>query len=78
LLLPLALAADHQALAGAAQASAGPGSQNLLQILLVRSILTLAPFDARHYWLLLAEGHLTRRLFGAMVEKVAALPVPTP
>ena len=31
---------------------------------------------ARYYWLLLAEGHLTRRLFGAMVLRIAALPVP--
>ena len=31
---------------------------------------------ARYYWLLLAEGHLTRRLFGAMVRRIAALPVP--
>ena len=32
---------------------------------------------ARYYWLLLAEGHLTRRLFGATVRRIAALPVPT-
>ena len=32
---------------------------------------------ARRYWLLLAESHLTRRLFGAMVRKIAALPVAT-
>jgi hypothetical protein len=32
---------------------------------------------ARYYWLLSAEGHLTRRLFGAMVGRIAALPVPT-
>ena len=31
---------------------------------------------ARYYWLLLAEGHLTRGLFGAMVRRVGALPVP--
>ncbi len=30
---------------------------------------------ARYYWLMLAESHLTRRLFGAMVERIAALPV---
>jgi hypothetical protein len=29
---------------------------------------------ARYYWLLLAESHLTRRLFDAMLGKVAALP----
>jgi len=32
---------------------------------------------ARYYWLLLAEGHLTRRLFGSMVRRIAALRVPT-
>ena len=32
---------------------------------------------ARYYWLLLAESHLTRRLFSAMVGRIAASPVPT-
>jgi hypothetical protein len=31
--------------------------------------------NARYYWLLFAESHLTRRLFGAMVGRIAALPV---
>lgn len=31
---------------------------------------------ARYYWLLLAESHLTRCLFGSMVQRIAALPVP--
>jgi hypothetical protein len=31
---------------------------------------------ARYYWLLLAESHLARRLFGSMVRRIAALPVP--
>jgi hypothetical protein len=31
---------------------------------------------ARYYWVLPAEGHLTRRLFGAMLRTMAALPVP--
>ncbi len=31
---------------------------------------------ARYYWLLLAESHLTRRLFGAMVRRIEALPLP--
>ena len=31
---------------------------------------------ARYYWLLLAEGHLTRRLLGAMLDRIWALPVP--
>jgi hypothetical protein len=32
---------------------------------------------ARYYWLLLAESHLARRLFGAMVGRIAALAVAT-
>ena len=32
---------------------------------------------ARYYWLLLAESRLTRRVFGAMVERIAALSVGT-
>ena len=31
---------------------------------------------ARYYWLLLAEGHLNRKLFGEMLNRLAALPVP--
>jgi Transposase DDE domain group 1 len=31
---------------------------------------------ARYYWLLLAESHMTRRLFGNMLQKIAALPSP--
>jgi hypothetical protein len=31
---------------------------------------------ARYYWVLLAEGHLNRRLFGEMLARLAALPVP--
>jgi hypothetical protein len=31
---------------------------------------------ARYYWLLLAEGHLTRRLFGAILRRLVALPGP--
>jgi hypothetical protein len=32
---------------------------------------------ARYYWLLLAESRLTWRLFGAMLQQIAALPSPT-
>jgi len=32
---------------------------------------------ARYYWLLLAESHLTKRLFGAMLRRIGALPVPS-
>ena len=31
---------------------------------------------ARYYWLLLAEGHLRRRLFGSMLRMIAARPLP--
>jgi hypothetical protein len=31
---------------------------------------------ARYYWLLLAESHLPRRLFGGMLRRIAALPSP--
>ncbi len=31
---------------------------------------------ARYYWLLLAEGHLTRRLFGAILRRLETLSVP--
>jgi hypothetical protein len=30
---------------------------------------------ARDYWLLLVASHLTRRLFGAMLGRIAALPL---
>ena len=32
---------------------------------------------ARYYWLLRAESRLTRRLCGAMLQRIWALPVPT-
>jgi hypothetical protein len=32
---------------------------------------------ARYYWLLLAESHLTRRLFGSMAPRIGALTVAT-
>ena len=32
---------------------------------------------ARYSWLLLAEGHLSRRRFGAMLGRIAVLAVPT-
>ena len=31
---------------------------------------------ARYYWMLLAEGHLNRRLFGSMLRMIAGLPLP--
>jgi hypothetical protein len=32
---------------------------------------------ARYYWLLLAEGHLHRPLFGQMLRRICALPMPS-
>ena len=32
---------------------------------------------ARYYWLLLAEGHLTRRVFGSILRRIWGLPLPT-
>jgi hypothetical protein len=32
--------------------------------------------DTRLHWVLLAESHLTRQLFGSMLGKIAALPSP--
>ena len=32
---------------------------------------------ARYHWLYLAEGHLTRRRFGAMLGRIALAPIPT-
>ena len=31
---------------------------------------------AQYFWLLLAEGHLTRRLFGAVLRRLEVLPGP--
>jgi hypothetical protein len=31
---------------------------------------------ARYYWLMLAEGHLTRGRFAAMLQGIAMLPLP--
>jgi hypothetical protein len=31
---------------------------------------------ARYYWLLLAESHLTKRLFGGMLGRIAGLSLP--
>ena len=34
-------------------------------------------FSRDNYWLLLAEGHLHRRLFGQMLRRIWALPMPS-
>ena len=31
---------------------------------------------AHYYWLLLAKGHLSRRLFASMLRMIAVLPLP--
>jgi hypothetical protein len=31
---------------------------------------------ARYYWMMLAEGHLTRTRFSAMLRRIALLPLP--
>jgi hypothetical protein len=46
-----------------------------LQQLLVKTGGRLVKY-VRYYWLLLAESHLTRRLFGNMVRRIEALPAP--
>ena len=52
------------------------GSLTSLQQRLVKTGGRLVK-HARYYWLLLAESHLTRRLFGTMLWRIWALPVPT-
>ena len=53
----------------------GSWSLTSLQQRLVRTGARLIT-HARYYWLLLAESHLTRRLFGSMLRRIAALPSP--
>jgi len=53
----------------------GRWSLTSLQQRLVKTGGRLAK-HARYYWLLLAESHLTRRLFGAMVRRIESLPLP--
>ena len=53
----------------------GNWSRTSLQQRLVKTDGRLVK-HARYYWLLLAESHLTRRLCGSMVRRIAALPIP--
>src|SRR2546427_6400695 len=53
----------------------GKWSLTSLQQLLVKTGGRLLK-HARYYWLLLAESHLTRRLFGAMVRRIGLLSMP--
>ncbi len=56
-------------------ASSATRSLTILQQRLMKASGRLVK-HARYYWLLLAEGDLTRRLFGAIVQRLMALPVP--
>ena len=42
-----------------------------------RIVLDMLVKHASYCWWLLAEGHLHRRLFGEMLRRISALPVPT-
>ena len=53
----------------------GNWSLRSLQQRLVKTGGRLAK-HARYYWLLLAEGHLSRRLFSSMLRTISALPLP--
>jgi hypothetical protein len=54
----------------------GNWSLSSLQQRLVKTAGRLVK-HARYYWLLLAERHLTKRLFGAMLRRIEARPVPS-
>jgi len=53
----------------------GHWSLTSLQLRLVKTGGRLVK-HVRYYWLLLAESHLTRRLFGTMVGRIESLPLP--
>ncbi|MGA2605975.1 MAG: IS1380 family transposase [Terriglobia bacterium] len=53
----------------------GTWSLTSLQQRLVKTAGRLVK-HARYYWLLLAESHLTRRLFGSMLRRMEGLPLP--
>ncbi len=53
----------------------GKWSLTILQRRLVKKGGRLVK-HARYYWLLLAEGHLRRRLFASMLRIIAVLPLP--
>ena len=53
----------------------GTWSLTSLQQRLVKTAGRLVK-HARYYWLLLAESHLTRRLFGSMLRRLEGLPLP--
>ena len=53
----------------------GPGSATTLAYPTVKTGGQFVK-HARYYWLLLAEGHLHRRLFSDMLRRLWALPLP--
>jgi len=53
----------------------GNWSLTSLQQRLVKTGGRLAKHE-RFYWLLVAEGHLSRRLFSRLLRLIAALPLP--
>ena len=53
----------------------GTWSLTSLQQRLVKTAGRLVK-HARYYWILLAESHLTRRLFGSMLRRMEGLPLP--
>jgi hypothetical protein len=55
--------ADREVVANQLAAAAGENRRRLIK-------------HARYYRLLLADSHLTRRLFAGMLRKIAALPSP--
>ena len=69
------MAESHRLQPGEPVAAAGRWSLTSLQQRLVKTGGRLIK-RARYYWLMLAESHLTRRLFGSMVRRIEALPLP--
>ena len=66
---------EPMAAAGAAEEDPSLVSQELEQRL-VKTGGRLVK-HTRYYWLLLAEDHLTRRVFGSILRRIWALPLPT-
>jgi hypothetical protein len=58
--------------------AAGSGRQLVAHQLAARLVKTGGRLikHARYYWLLLAESHVTRRLFGGMLRRIATVASP--
>ena len=62
-----------------AAAGAAEGNQNVVVDQFATTVgedLCRLVKHSRYYWLLLAESHLTRRLFGSMLRRMEARPAP--